>query len=210
MDEAKRFIRYVLPGLVFPLQIILVYALNGDLVNLKDNYLGASFVAFFASGILGFLFSNLYYILHWRIYHKLIAGIPKLDYKKLVIKYEKLFVDFNPKEVYSQKDAWVLLSVYFNFRKEDGVRASENMMKSLSNVSVCIGTSTLTLVASFLACLHSVNCKDILFISINIITLIILVLNYQIVIMMLYNMFDRTLQWLSKRPKRSRKTKSNS
>lgn len=72
-DEGRRFLRYVTPGLVYGLETLLfllilmpdptLYVLSK--VSIKDNALGTSVAAFFASGALGYIFHAVHHSVHW-------------------------------------------------------------------------------------------------------------------------------------------------
>ncbi len=202
MEEAKRFLRYVLPGLVSLLQLIFILYLNNDLEILEKSTLGTAASAFFASGVLGFLFSNFYYVLHWKLYYKC-PCITKLNYKKIIYKYPKLFKYFDYSEHLKQREAWTILNALANFSKIPGIREAEKTMQSVSNILVSIGTTILILFFSCLTCLfiywkYLEICDIVWFILVNVITLVILLFNYQIVAGTLQSLHERTFEWLSK------------
>ena len=74
MDEARRFLRYVTPGLTFAVQaLLLLFIVNppwtldriGELK--EDTGAGLAFALFLASGGLGYLFSVVHHRLHWSL-----------------------------------------------------------------------------------------------------------------------------------------------
>ena len=72
MDEARRFLRYVTPGLTFAVQAILLFFIVdrkwtiGHLLELKkDAGVGLAVSLFLASGGLGYLLSVIHHMAHW-------------------------------------------------------------------------------------------------------------------------------------------------
>jgi len=73
MDEARRFLRYVLPGLVFGLEAILLFVLlRPDLIGALGKALntasglGSAVAGFLVSGAVGFLCGTVHHAIHWR------------------------------------------------------------------------------------------------------------------------------------------------
>jgi hypothetical protein len=75
MDDAKRFIRYVIPGIVFIVEISVYLYLSAknptikiiqeiELLKPDKSSITLTLGALLASGALGYIFSNLYYALH--------------------------------------------------------------------------------------------------------------------------------------------------
>ena len=66
MDEVRRFMRYVLPGLVCILELVIADYLTGmklfgDLWKLSKDSASVAVASFLASGALGYIFSNIYF-----------------------------------------------------------------------------------------------------------------------------------------------------
>src|SRR4051794_5580857 len=73
MDDARRFLRYVLPGTLFAVEVLLWFSFLHPLrmANFLDQLKQESGVAvalalLVASGGLGYLFSIIHHWLHWR------------------------------------------------------------------------------------------------------------------------------------------------
>ncbi len=78
MNEAKRFLRYITPGLVFLTEtLFLLWIIEPDVTNTmlksfsKDSGVGLVIATLLASGGIGFMFSVVHHHLHWR--NKLVA-----------------------------------------------------------------------------------------------------------------------------------------
>jgi len=76
MDEAKRFLRYVTPGLVFLTEtLILLWVIEADVTHTilkgfnKESGVGLVIATLLASGGVGFMFSVVHHYLHWRGQH---------------------------------------------------------------------------------------------------------------------------------------------
>lgn len=63
MDEARRFLRYILPGLVFPVMLLITLLISdtNEIINFLRNdsdkqIIGVIGGVFLASGVLGYIF----------------------------------------------------------------------------------------------------------------------------------------------------------
>lgn len=90
MNEARRFLRYVIPGLVFVVQlIVLLWLLRPDWVQTlynqelkEESGIAVVSAAFLATGGLGFLFSAIHHSLHRR------KGCGLMDHRKVLKQLE--------------------------------------------------------------------------------------------------------------------------
>jgi len=84
LQEAERFLRYVVPGLIFFIELLIYLLISGDICFSqligKVNPIGIAISGFLASGGLGFLFGIIYYTVVWR--EKILTHIPKSRYRK--------------------------------------------------------------------------------------------------------------------------------
>jgi hypothetical protein len=72
MDEARRFLRYVTPGLTFAVQALLLFFIANQTWTIKQLHdlseksgVGSGITLFLASGGFGYLFSVIHHWLHW-------------------------------------------------------------------------------------------------------------------------------------------------
>lgn len=202
MDETRRFLRYVLPGLVIFLQAILIIFLNSNLKMLTDYVdLGTVFVGFLTSGLIGFLFSNLYYIIYWKFYLES-KKYSKLDYLKLFNSNEELLKDHINNKPIKQKDAWPILNVFFNLNFGDKLQYFERKTDSISNILAAIGTSFVIMFCGLIVGLLFIQCPEsiLIYIGVNLFLLLILIMNYQIVAKILQNLYVRIFEWIHNHP----------
>jgi hypothetical protein len=80
MDEARRFLRYVIPGLVFLTEtLILLWVIKPDVAYKilegfkKESGVGLVIATLLVSGGVGFIFSVLHHFLHWCDWRWLVA-----------------------------------------------------------------------------------------------------------------------------------------
>lgn len=203
MDEARRFLRFVLPGLIVIPQFLLILYLNHDLKHI-DKYvdIGLAIVAFLTSGIIGFIFSNLYYIIYWEFYLQN-KKLSKLNYLELIKTNNDLLKDFLKNEPTTQREAWPILNAYFNLKYGDKLQYFERKTDSISNILAAIGTTLITLVCVCIIgeiwFLHDLNSR-IVYLSANLLISIVLIWNYQLAANILQNLYIRIFEWLNKNP----------
>jgi hypothetical protein len=134
MDEAKRFIRYVIPGLALPLQFLLMMCLIDNGIHRLERYveIGTIALVFFTSGFTGYLFSNLFYGFFWKccfpkIKIKFNHKMPRLNYRKLVYDNDDLFKDLLNDEVrmYSSDAENTKMNDLFNEKKIKSLKFDE-------------------------------------------------------------------------------------
>jgi hypothetical protein len=88
LDEAKRFFRFVLPGLAVTLEVGLFIALLHPSAVIpflrehlgKDATIGTGVTIFVASGGLGFILSNIYHFISWSVFR----GVITVNHKRLI------------------------------------------------------------------------------------------------------------------------------
>ncbi|MBK7095077.1 MAG: hypothetical protein IPH57_08540 [Saprospiraceae bacterium] len=160
MEESKRFLRYVIPGLIFIFQIGLVLEFT-DVKIITDqetqDFYKIIITLFISSGLLGYLFSNLYFFVHWNIDFKKCFGI---DYKQIVDK-NKGFFKINESDVdnknlktdKTQLEYWIIINVFWNLSPVEGLEKIKQMTDKLSDMLHSLGT---TILSMFLALLMGI------------------------------------------------------
>lgn len=94
-EEGRRFLRYVMPGLVYGVETLLFFFIvlpESTLsvlskVNSKEA-LGTSVVAFFASGALGYIFASIHHFVHWQLCFSCFEK-DIFDHKNVIVKLLK-------------------------------------------------------------------------------------------------------------------------
>jgi hypothetical protein len=126
MNDARRFLRYVIPGIVFAIEAgILMCCLFPGWASLqisafqKDSGVGFLIAAVAASGGLGLIFSSIHQCIHWRkgremIDHRLV--IKRLVDNRILRLQEKVA------EHLSCEEAWIIYSTLWHQRLKDNKR----------------------------------------------------------------------------------------
>src|SRR5262249_52013292 len=145
MDEARRFLRYLMPGVVFGTEtaLLLLIVLPGPCLRLigavpKENGLFLAVASILASGGVGFILSV--------IYHRLLWGLDlALDYRPLMSRLVSAGIltlqVFGPTEIeelppdrkLNRQEAWVLLTAIWHVYLESSprIRAAEPKILNL-------------------------------------------------------------------------------
>jgi len=144
MDEARRFLRYVLPGLVYGIETLLwLYILFPEwtysviLVAAGKDSLGVALWGVLASGAVGYIFATVHHWCHWHL--SIDRGI--LDHSALI---NQLHVTEAHKQKVSRQEALVV-SLARWYRTELG-EAARKKLDSLGDQAHALGTAR---VASF-------------------------------------------------------------
>jgi hypothetical protein len=89
MDEARRFLRYVIPGVAFIVQTLLIlwilipdWTLNIIAKLRADTGIGIVIAALFGSGGIGFIFSTVHHVILWQCRSRWFTG--PLDHRGLI------------------------------------------------------------------------------------------------------------------------------
>jgi hypothetical protein len=205
MDETKRFIRYIIPGLsIVPQFLLFIYFYDKSkfdvILDAETNSLGLILTAFFATGTIGFLFSNIYYVIHWHLAFKW----TKLNYINIVTdeKNAELFEDFYIENL-SQYQAGSTMSVCWKMICEKKYPELDQAEKTFGNILHSIGTTILIMITglvlgSFLLIAHNKALTLSLpwFIGTSIVILFFLCINYRIVANMLQTLWEQSFSKL--------------
>lgn len=170
MEQATRFFRYVVPGLISFLELLGYLLISGDvcLGQLKEwmTHTGLAVSAFLASGGLGFLLGVFYYTIVWRedILKKILTGADFHRALEKAVSERWLKLCYCPKgeEVQATKltrrGAWRVVTSYLSMRMETSVRIKGAFPRMERFADLVNGLGT-TCLGSFVALLFflSVN-----------------------------------------------------
>jgi len=178
MNEVSKFFRYVLPGLIFMIQLLVGIGISEGWETIaklfKDNLfkdnLSIFLSVFLVSGALGYLFSLIYHASYWFRYLEVIdhrAIFKELD-KDNIIEIIKPDGTIKDAQSLNNKDAWSILTRYWfsNYEEYKCIKELEDkFIESFANVVHGNGT---TVIASFISIitwgiLHSKLSGDIFF-----------------------------------------------
>lgn len=161
MDEARRFLRYVTPGLSFvALTILLLWMLVPDwtrnrMADLRgDAGIGVVIATLLGSGGIGFFFSVLHHSLHWRtgpVDHRgLIARLRTRKVLYLVdAQTDKVFpIERNP----TRFEAWSIVAALWHERvaKNNKIKGAEPRASSLADLVHSTGTARVAAASAWL------------------------------------------------------------
>jgi hypothetical protein len=156
MEDARRFLRYGLPGLAFVIQTaVLLLLLRPDLFPralgpFSDKSTLAAVVAgLVASGGLGYLFSTVHHSIHWRTKWLTIDHRANL----LRLANEGLITLPTTPDMVTPDDAWVYTSILWYQRREDSpaIRGADANARALTDLAHMLGTTRIASVAATLA-----------------------------------------------------------
>lgn len=125
MEEARRFLRYVLPGLLYLLETFILLLLSVDrnilfplIKEIPTDNVAFPITVFIASGALGFLLSIIYYALFWniltplRVNHRPFIKIAvEKDWLQLMNRENNTIVQ--PNDI-SGKGAWRIITGFWH------------------------------------------------------------------------------------------------
>lgn len=164
MDDARRFFRYIIPGLTFIIEISLYFALSDFCQFLsimkqlmdKDHGLGVAATLFITSGGIGFLLGILYHFLYWLP----CIRVSMVDHQPLiqnminnrwlrVVRHDNNTV-VQPWDI-SQSGAWRILTAYWHSRRGYArIKNANERVDSLGNTMHGLGTACVGSVLAFL------------------------------------------------------------
>jgi len=153
MDEARRFLRYILPGTVFAIETpLLVLLLRPDLMPialsaLKGSDLGVALAGVLATGGLGFLFSVFHHAIRWRPGGTMINHQPNLNRLAEVLNIQGA----EPGNL-SREDAWVITSTLWYTRRKSNrlIEGADDNARALIDIAHMLGASRVAVVFSAL------------------------------------------------------------
>ncbi|MEI8173670.1 MAG: hypothetical protein WCH07_09335 [Deltaproteobacteria bacterium] len=164
MADARRFFRYVIPGLTFIIEISIYFWLSNPgkfhnsiltIFSGKDVGIGAFFALFIASGALGFLLGIIYHFLYWLpcVRPCMVDHSPLI--KKMMgfgwveLKYCDS-CDVEQKEI-TQAGAWRILTAFWHSRRGSSeiIKGANERIDSLGNTVHGLGTACVGALISY-------------------------------------------------------------
>jgi len=206
MDEAKRILRYSLPGMVYVILLLVTFVIlkpstAKDLLLNADISAGETLAALVFSGGLGYLFSIIYFGSYWiiadrstlHIYNHLDVVNDLIISNKLIVVNPALDGSSESKfEVTDRRQAWYIVNVLWHSRtkKSKAIKGvSEKLDSYYSDITTSLATTLTSSVFSFITFLVLINKY---YENVNCFNAFICVLIYVgIIVLVLYN-FVRT------------------
>jgi hypothetical protein len=192
MEEAKRFMRYVFPGLTFFLEVIIAFYLRLGFPEIEKYLkLDLTVTAILASGVIGYIFSNLYYCYFWKCSFNTRS---RLNYKKVVEKSLEKFEQSYGKidlTLLKQRDAFIMLNSFWQINKAKEYGYIENQVGNLNNILHSLGTAIVLIILGWLSGMIIIGNDSslIIYITINAIVSFFLLANYRQVRGLLHSLY---------------------
>ena len=168
MDEAKRFLRYITPGLVFLTEtLFLLWIIEPDIaITILQSFSKESGVALviatlLASGGVGFMFSVVHHYLHWR--DKLVAvdhrkSIASLRNRKIIqLKSRTSGKNIDDAVEPNRFQAWTILCGLWHERlqKDDSIiKSADPRASSIADLVHSLGTARVAATTAWVVTLY--------------------------------------------------------
>lgn len=152
MNDARRFMRFVLPGLASVIMLLIaLFISDGSKMSFffdskSSNYVGVIFGLFLASGALGYIFSNIYWAIFWIGPKKFFVN----DNSFFLEKYkDKLKIVDKPNEL-TKHEVWIIVTQfwYAQIKKSDEIKGINPFIDRIIDIGHGLGS---TLVGSFIS-----------------------------------------------------------
>jgi len=163
MNEVRQFMRYVIPGLLFLVELFFYIFLTNfsyakEIWKFLYNYGGGINLLLLSAGI-GFIFSIIHHFLYWRFWckynlavdhRKMLNEAVRDNYLELRDIYSK--TDINPYDI-SQREAWGIVCTIWHTRKETSkrIKSANDRIDSLSDLAHGAGTALISSVLALLS-----------------------------------------------------------
>ena len=114
MNEVRRFLRYVLPGLVFFIELFVFFCISDrrDAVNwvVAHGSAGPVVALFLGTGALGFILANIYHWLYWTF--ELFAIDHRCLFPKSPPGFRAIDLSGDPVGDLTKREAWTIVTQY--------------------------------------------------------------------------------------------------
>lgn len=159
MVDVRRFMRYVIPGLIYDVLLaaaffvsdparMICFITSGDI----SKNIGFVLTALLASGALGYVFSNIYFGLYWLTDNSIVAINHKELFTSLSDKINIINAKGNPidRNSLTKRDAWTIWSNYWfsNIENSKKYKVSSARVDNLVDITHSLGAS---LISTFLS-----------------------------------------------------------
>jgi hypothetical protein len=144
MNNFESFFRYIIPGLIFFIEFILLMIISSDLCinQLKDILKDLSIIitAFVASGGIGFLLGIFYYTLIWR------RNCLLIDFKNIIIEAEnKGWLEIKPfKHIININNNlsyyWITFSLWDSLKEKPEIKEANDHAVRIAHIANGLGT----------------------------------------------------------------------
>jgi hypothetical protein len=169
MDEARRFLRYVTPGLVFLTEtLILLFVIKWDVASRivngfkKESGVGLVIATLLASGGVGFIFSVLHHLLHWLPLSRAVDHrqcVASLRARRIIRLRDRTSGEVLADTVsLSRFQAWSILTGLWHERlsmQNSFIKAADPRASSLSDLVHSIGTARVAASAAWITALYT-------------------------------------------------------
>lgn len=159
MDYPRRFLRYIVPGLIFGIEIAVYISIVLDdwtLYKVRELFakdgLGTALVALLASGALGYIFAALHHWWHWYCDRGILDHAPLIN--RLIA--QKLIPDPHPGRTLNRGEAWDLsIALWYERAKPDGqiTETADKKVSSLGDQAHGLGATRAASVVALLTTL---------------------------------------------------------
>jgi len=161
MVDVRRFMRYVMPGLIYAVLLAAAFFASDSvrmicLITSGDTSKNIGFVltALLASGALGYVFSNIYFGLYWLTDNSIIA----INHKSLFVSLGDRINIINAKgeqidrNVLTKREAWTIWSNYWysNIENSKKYKGSSKRVDNLVDITHSLGASLISTLLSFI------------------------------------------------------------
>jgi hypothetical protein len=170
MDEARRFLRYIIPGALFATETLLLLLLlipDWTIRQLKENFrndsgIGLAVTALLASGALGFLFSTVHHYLYWH-FPKIHPGPDYVKWVKVLrsrnliqLLESRTFKEVQDDWPKKPIEAWSLITGLWHERLgvNSTILAANPRAETLANFVHSIGTATVALTFALITSIY--------------------------------------------------------
>lgn len=170
MKDVRSFLRYILPGLVFSIWLLislLISDTDKTICFLKEvnekNIIGVIAATFLSSGALGYIFSVVYWVLYWlkpflkindiAIDHRpFLKGLTEMRKIKIVDIYGER-MEMDELDNISKREAWVIFSQHWwTSRVRNGADKDKFIsIDRIADVTHGIGTALISILLAFIS-----------------------------------------------------------